>query len=183
MKKRRLGEIEALYFDKLPQRAKEIFFEFLSRDFPYDCSNKAFFIDVTMFGGDNCKSPIEQIFSLAFEIMNFVLYSDFMLIMLESQADIHLKNKHYVADFLFDTEEIGEENYQKMCKPYKLVIECDGHEFHEKTKEQVKKNNERDYDLKMAGYDVLHFSGSQIYNEPFRCAKETLDLIYSKIIK
>ena len=40
----------------------------------------------------------------------------------------------------------------------------------------------REYDLKMAGYEVLRFSGSQIYNEPFKCAEDTYNYIM-KIIK
>lgn len=57
------------------------------------------------------------------------------------------------------------------------MIECDGHEFHEKTKEQVIYDNEREYKLKSAGYDVLHFSGSEIYNNPYECAEKTLNYI------
>jgi very-short-patch-repair endonuclease len=61
-----------------------------------------------------------------------------------------------------------------------LIIECDGHEFHKATKEQIKHDNERDYDLKMAGYDVLHYSGSQIFNDPIKCANEIYDYITIK---
>lgn len=182
MEKRKSSEICLCNFDKLPERAKEIFYEFLSYRFPYKCSNKTMFIEVANFYDEKCKSPIEHIFSLAFEIMNFVLHKGF-IVDLTSQAEILTRNKCYIADFLFDTEEIGDEDIIKQCKPYKLVIECDGHEFHERTKEQVKKNNQRDYDLMMMGYEVLHFSGSQIYNEPFKCAQETLELIFSKIKK
>lgn len=59
----------------------------------------------------------------------------------------------------------------------KLAIECDGHDFHEKTKAQVVKRNQRDMSLKKSGIDVIHFSGSQIYSDPFGCARELIDYI------
>ena len=62
-----------------------------------------------------------------------------------------------------------------------MVIECDGHDFHKLTKSRVSHDNQRDYDLKIAGYDVLHFSGSQIYSDPYKCAKEVYEYIKSKV--
>jgi len=185
IKKHRPGEIEAMYFDKLPQRCKEMIFEYLSCEFPYALdSDKAFYFDVCSMYNEDCKSPIEHMFYLAFDIMCFVNHFDLLTyIVLYAQQDVYRNTKHYIADFVFDTDNIGVEDIYDKINPFKLVIECDGHEFHEKTKAQVKKDNERDYDLKMAGYDVLHFSGSQIYNEPFRCANEALEYIVSKIQK
>ena len=51
--------------------------------------------------------------------------------------------------------------------PYKqgIIIECDGHDFHEKTKEQAKYDKQRDRFLMSKGYKVLHFTGSEIYND------------------
>lgn len=183
-RKHRPGEMEALYFDKMPQRCKEMFFEFLSYGFPCDVSDKATFVDIYTLYNEECKSPIEQIFSLAFDIVYFSKNLDLKTnIYLWPQVDIHINNKHYVADFYFDTDEIGDIDAKEKFNPLKLVIECDGHETHNSTKAQVAKDNRRDYDLKMAGYEVLHFSGSQIYNEPFKCAEETLDFIVSRIVK
>jgi very-short-patch-repair endonuclease len=44
----------------------------------------------------------------------------------------------------------------------KIAVELDGHDFHEKTKEQVTYRNMRDRDLQAAGWTVLHFSGSEL---------------------
>ena len=35
--------------------------------------------------------------------------------------------------------------------------------------------------LKKAGYDVLHLSGSQIYREPMKCARQVVEYINSKV--
>lgn len=47
----------------------------------------------------------------------------------------------------------------------KYIIECDGHEFHEKTKEQVAYDKKRERFLVNSGYKVLRYSGSEIYGK------------------
>lgn len=174
----RNGELDALYFDKLPQRAKEIFFEFLSYiDIPEQ--KRANITKHCSFNYDECESPIEVIFNFAFDIVAFVNEETISGLYLLPQFKIETNNTKYRVDFLFSTNEC-ESPCSHFEKELNLVIECDGHEFHEKTKEQVKKNNQRDMDLKMAGYDVLHFSGSQIYDNPFQCAKKVVQYIIKK---
>lgn len=124
---------------------------------------------------EEIKSPIEQIFKTAFDLYIKLLNKED--IFLFSQEEIILEKKKYVADFYFEQD--------MYVNPFdtdkKIVIECDGHEFHQKTKEQVKHDNEREYDLKMAGYEIIRFSGSQIYNEPFKCAEDAYNYIMKSI--
>lgn len=54
------------------------------------------------------------------------------------------------------------------------VIECDGHDFHKRTKEQAAKDRSRDRELQQRGYRVLRFTGSEIWKDPFQCADEAL---------
>ena len=111
---------------------------------------------------EKCKSPIEK-------LMCAILFQT------EAYFEVQEKIEKYTVDFIIDLT-VGEDcNY--------IVIECDGHDFHEKTKAQVTKNNERDMDLKKAGYDVIHFNGSQIFNNPMKCANDTIDLIIENIGK
>ena len=177
-KKYRAGEWEALCFRSLPERAQEIWFQFCEM-----AVRKGNYMDLAYpyiadFDYTDCKSPIEVIFNFTYDLVKFANgYLDFCLI---PQYEVNTENKKYYVDFAFfaeDTEEIIEIKNPN----YKLVIECDGHEFHEKTKEQVAKDNEREYELKMLGFDVLRFSGSQIYNKPFRCAVNTLEYINKKV--
>ena len=42
----------------------------------------------------------------------------------------------------------------------KIVAECDGHDFHEKTKDQVARDKSRVRDLEIAGWRILRFTGS-----------------------
>lgn len=55
-----------------------------------------------------------------------------------------------------------------------IVIECDGHEFHERTKAQAARDRRRDRTLQAAGYPVHRFTGSEIYKSPVGCADEAL---------
>ena len=54
-----------------------------------------------------------------------------------------------------------------------MAVELDGHDFHEKTKEQSKNDKERDRILQSHGYFVARYTGSEIYNNPQKvCADE-----------
>lgn len=53
----------------------------------------------------------------------------------------------------------------------------DGHEFHEKTKQQAQYDKKRDRKLTKLGYKILRFTGSEIYNDVRKCIMEVEDLI------
>lgn len=54
----------------------------------------------------------------------------------------------------------------------KLAIECDGHDFHEKTKQQAAHDKRRDRAIAAAGYTMLRFTGSEIYKSVEDCVSE-----------
>lgn len=58
-----------------------------------------------------------------------------------------------------------------------LAIECDGHQFHEKTKEQAAKDKRRDRFMSKLGWTTLRFTGSEIYNDADACAYEILKMM------
>ena len=102
-----------------------------------------------------CQSPIEK-------LMCAILFQ------IEIYFEVQAKINKYTVDFLI---EVDENKY--------IVIECDGHEFHEKTKEQAKHDKERDRFLQMEGYPVYRFTGSEIFNNPLKILNEIEDIIYS----
>lgn len=55
-----------------------------------------------------------------------------------------------------------------------LVVECDGHDFHERTKEQAAKDRRRDRELGLQGYKVFRFTGSEIWRDPIKCATDVI---------
>jgi len=76
----------------------------------------------------------------------------------------------YVADFLVikDGEHPG------------TIIECDGHDFHERTKEQAQHDKERDRNLQSLGYKVYRFTGSEIFKSRGRCVLVALGIEEAK---
>ncbi|MDB5612127.1 MAG: hypothetical protein JWP25_9027 [Bradyrhizobium sp.] len=57
----------------------------------------------------------------------------------------------------------------------RLVVECDGHDFHERTKEQAARDRSRDRALQMAGYEIFRFTGSELHRDPKACAMEVME--------
>ena len=113
------------------------------------------------------------------------------LLIITSQANIG----NYRVDFLLEyTEDIPDMNRKVKASngmmipdikeaTAKLIVECDGHDFHEKTKQQAKKDKERDRILQSVGFNVFRFTGSEIYNDCFRCAEQCLDFLEKKVWK
>jgi len=56
----------------------------------------------------------------------------------------------------------------------RLVIECDGHDFHERTREQATRDKNRDRELLNAGYPVMRFTGSEIVSSPLKCTGQIM---------
>lgn len=155
-----------LYLDSLaefPRKAQELIMDCLVR-YP----NAAFEI---LNSPHFSKSPIELIFITAYEIIHSIYETEILvpnnkpnvLKWIDEQLEIITpSNKKYIADFAYIDDK----------KNIKVLIECDGHEFHQKTKEQVEKDNNRTFDLQSMGFTVFRFSGSQIYNNPLECANK-----------
>ena len=70
----------------------------------------------------------------------------------------------YRVDFLFAYRRGGE------TKVSFAVIECDGHQFHERTKKQAEHDKKRDRRLQELGYPVLRVTGSEIWRSPVKTA-------------
>lgn len=58
-----------------------------------------------------------------------------------------------------------------------VVVELDGHAFHDKDKHQRSYEKARDRYLVKQGYRVLHFTGSDVVRDPFKVAFEVLHLL------
>lgn len=62
---------------------------------------------------------------------------------------------------------------------FTIVVECDGHDYHERTKEQAAHDRKRDRAMTEAGITVLRYTGSEIWRNPFACAQQTIQLALS----
>lgn len=66
-------------------------------------------------------------------------------------------------------------------QPVRLVIEADGHDFHEKTKEQAARDKARDRSFAGAGWVVARFTGSEIHESPRGVALQVADMLLNLI--
>lgn len=64
-----------------------------------------------------------------------------------------------------------------------LIVECDGHDFHERTKAQASNDRRRDRFLQQLGYPVYRYTGSDIWKDVFRCAGEAVGFIVDRAEK
>jgi very-short-patch-repair endonuclease len=85
----------------------------------------------------------------------------------------------YRADFLFVRWREGGD------PPLLVAVECDGHEFHERTKAQAARDRARDREMLENGVVVFRFTGSEIWADAGKCVAQVLDYLdneYSKSI-
>jgi very-short-patch-repair endonuclease len=57
---------------------------------------------------------------------------------------------------------------------FEIAVECDGHDYHERTKEQASLDKARDRSLQALGYRVYRFTGSDIHRDAKACANEIM---------
>jgi very-short-patch-repair endonuclease len=137
------------------------------------------------FDGNWAESPIERLFLLSLKYVarldrsalthlhsifegpsSLVPYLNPHEILVCPQSEI----LDYRVDFL-----IGICDFDR--KKHTAVIECDGHDFHERTKEQAQRDRRRDRRLQADGHRVFRFTGSEIYRNPTAPAREVLEWV------
>lgn len=77
----------------------------------------------------------------------------------------------YRVDFLY-----GRTDHPDLLKC--IAIECDGHEFHDRTKEQAARDKARDRYLSARVGRVLRFTGSELYRDPMACGIEATKVLH-----
>ena len=73
------------------------------------------------------------------------------------------------VDFLFHAQTKDGSGYRQ------LIVECDGHEFHERTKVQASRDKARDRAAVLNGAQIFRFTGSEIWRDPMACADQIIE--------
>jgi very-short-patch-repair endonuclease len=145
--------------------------------------------------GDKEKygSPIERALAVAFVLQQRVRFPEIGFLPTHGITEISARTK--MAGF--ETHPRGHQRIlgcvfpQVVIDPYRvdflvlhecglkgiggIVVECDGHAFHERTKEQAARDKSRDRDLQERGYRVFRFTGSEIFANMYDCAHSVLE--------
>lgn len=125
-----------------------------------------------------CESPIEVLFGVSFTMAAFLLGIN-VHVALPGRAIpegvefiMHPQKKvgAYRADFLLSCPSSGQN----------VIVECDGHDFHERTKEQAARDRSRDRAMQRDGFMVMRFTGSELHQAPMYRALEVIEVLNLK---
>lgn len=114
-----------------------------------------------------CQSPIEKtLYCAILFLRDLGQYKRFShLYCVEPQYKIRTEKQNRIMDFAIIDADTDDQDIV-------VFIECDGFDYHAKTKEQFTYTQQKDRELKTMGYNVLHFTGTEIYTNPLKCADE-----------
>lgn len=123
--------------------------------------------------GLTCRDPLEDSDFDGFDITVPVSLAkttcDPLGFFLQTEIDVGSYKIH--ADFTVECWDGERRESVTIC------IEVDGHDFHERTKQQAQRDKSRDRLLTAKGYRVLRFTGSEIWKEPAKIVTEVEDVI------
>ncbi len=125
-----------------------------------------------------CESPIERIMFAAL-IAVFDVSEHWPLIVCPAEMVMKTRAKlvlgcqvqldEYRVDFVLRDSSLD--------TPVTVVIECDGHNFHERTAEQALRDRSRDRAIQTMGARVFRFTGREIWRDPIKCAREVFEFL------
>lgn len=155
-----------------------------------------------------CESPIEQLVALAF-VSRWGLTEDglcsgffspssedpkrhFVTLVTPSGAERLLWQQFEVEsplkcrlDFAIECADYGDTRRPaadiRRVTVARIAIECDGHEFHERTPDQAERDRSRDRALTADGWIVLRFTGREIWRDPFAVVNEVERIIAARV--
>ncbi|MGK3981368.1 endonuclease domain-containing protein [Sorangium sp. So ce118] len=58
----------------------------------------------------------------------------------------------------------------------RVAIELDGHDWHERTKEQAAADRQRDRRMAVMGWTVVRYTGSEVYQDPAECFWSAIEI-------
>ena len=132
-------------------------------------------------GLSNCDSPIEYALGIALYVESLGRDTKHHITFADPETGLPYHNittlspqykvNKYRLDFLLSVP----------CMNGTLLyaIECDGHDFHQKTKLQAQRDKKRDRYLTSKGYRVYRFTGSEIWKDPIGCASQIFEAVFN----
>lgn len=164
-------------------------------------------LDLILQGLGLCDSPIEQMFLLGIvqhwfgtcpiregedlgfrsNLVNFISleYVGDISVEIYPQREIEVGEEIFRVDFLFEITGNRFFPTDDGClrvnrKSLRLIVEIDGHNFHERTKIQARRDKSRDRLLHKHGYMVIRYTGSEVFQDVYRVVRELAELILAK---
>lgn len=142
--------------------------------------------DEVLYDEPPVESPIEAIFKIWWYAVG-LLHAECAgrLFGLDSQRKVTVNERQYRLDFVvqYKDPDLLFAAHNLDLPAWAIAVEVDGHDFHERTKDQVADRNQRDRDLAQSGWLVFHYSGTELYRDPVRCITEVMDAAQAKHVE
>ena len=135
-----------------------------------------------------CESPIEKDFVES-------IYREFAIgrvsiDKLQKQCNIPREKEHFWLLQQMEVQYQADEHIHPELKyridvafpRFKLAVELDGHDFHS-TKEARSRDTKRDRALIKHGWQVIRFTGSDIFRDIDSCVEECIEVLYSRAVQ
>lgn len=146
-----------------------------------DYFSQEMYVQIIELGGRGISSPIEQAFFIAMHVMCRAHYlpinQDPELIDGKPSfpSGVYMSNQFqldlYKIDFhVSHCRAIGP-------KTSTVLVELDGHDFHDRDKHQRSYEKARERYIARAGRVLLRYTGSDVMKDPYRVAHEVMDTI------
>ena len=133
---------------------------------------------------NRCESPAERLFLLGFLLEKFLIVNwsndgPNHVCSIGCRSDNHdteidlwqqVSVGKYRCDFMFGDPKWIDLVMNGFFVRGPVAVEIDGHEWHERSKEQATYDKKRDRLFAYRGIHILRFSGSEIYADPAKCA-------------
>lgn len=141
------------------------------------------------FSDCNIESPIEQLLYVAMKAIkkiNFI--ADHMVVDHSNGREcFHVglcilpqyKINKFKCDFLiiFGSPVSAIPHNWKQRILNEVIIECDGHDWHDRNEKQRRYEKQRDRYLQSEGYKISHYTGKEIFENPVKVAVEILNTV------
>lgn len=172
--------------DRIIERNVLSFLDKTSQDIGDMYANRFYDCIKTDLHEKGISSPIEDIFYIA---INYECHKSERLINPYPEYDLENRCVIYPDGiYVYPQHKVGKYRvdflvtYQSGDKLTEIIVELDGHEFHDKNKKQRAYEKARDRYLVQQGYAVFHYTGSEVVANPSLIANEVIDEI-TKISK
>lgn len=122
-----------------------------------------------------CESPIEQLFETALRLV---------LQITENEAEFYHNGKEYVHSGVYWSSQYQVENYRadyfmsvNRINSINIIVELDGHRFHEMSEKQRRYEKKRDRFFQKRGFRVFRFTGAEVVANPFKPVIECVSFL------
>lgn len=139
-----------------------------------------------------CESPIEELLLLALALVGINEHAELILgqqreptlfseldgaMRVMPQVEVGKYRVDFeVTSWVWTSDVPGRDAWRRAS----MLIECDGHDFHERTKDQASRDKRRDRDLQAAGFTIYRYTGSDVWRDPFGVAEEIVRSLQTK---